>query len=95
MGWEILKSGASAFLKCSDEVARRGMKVLGNPLAGDPSIISGESGAVTLGAVFEIMTDKDNRKIRKDIDLNSDARVLLFSTEGDTDPYVYRDIVWT
>lgn len=94
MGWEILKSGASAFLMCADEVARRGMKVLGNPLAGDPGIISGESGAVTLGALFEIMTDKHNQKIRTDLELNSDSSVLLFSTEGDTDPEVYRDIVW-
>jgi hypothetical protein len=46
-------------------------------------IISGESGAVTLGALFEIMSDKHNRKTRKDISLNSGSRVLLFSTEGD------------
>jgi hypothetical protein len=39
-------------------------------------------------------TDKENRKMRKDLDLNSGSRVLLFSTEGDTDPDVYRDIVW-
>ena len=45
-------------------------------------------------ALFEIMTDKDNQKIRTDLDLNSDSSVLLFSTEGDTDPEVYRDIVW-
>lgn len=95
MGWEILKSGASAFLMCADQVARRGMKVLGNPLAGDPCIVSGESGAVTLGALFEVMTDKANRKTRKDLDLTSDSSVLLFSTEGDTDPEVYRDLVWT
>ena len=94
MGWEILKSGAGAFLMCADQVARRGMKVLGNPLAGDPSIISGESGAVTLGALFEIMTDTGHRNMRNALGLNSDSRVLLFSTEGDTDPDVYRDIVW-
>jgi len=93
-GWEILKTGANAFLMCADGIARRGMKVLGNPLAADPCIISGESGAVTLGALFEIMTDTDNRKIRKDLGLNSDSSVLLFSTEGNTDPDVYRDIVW-
>jgi diaminopropionate ammonia-lyase len=93
-GWEILKSGARAFLMCADQVARRGMKVLGNPLEGDPGIISGESGAVTLGALFEIMTDTGHRNMRKTLGLNSDSRVLLFSTEGDTDPDVYRDIVW-
>jgi diaminopropionate ammonia-lyase len=94
MGWEILKSGAHAFLMCADEIARRGMRVLGNPLAGDPRIISRESGAVTLGALFEIMTDNAFEKVRKDLDLNRDARVLLVSTEGDTDPDVYRGIVW-
>jgi len=93
-GWEILKTFANAFLMCADGIARRGMKVLGNPLAADPCIVSGESGAVTLGALFEIMTDTDNRKIRKDLGLDSDSSVLLFSTEGDTDPDVYRDIVW-
>ncbi len=74
----------------------KAFKVLGASyaMAKDPCIISGESGAVTLGALFEIMTDKENIKIRKDIGLNSDSRVLLFSTEGDTDPDVYRDIVW-
>jgi diaminopropionate ammonia-lyase len=94
MGWEILKSGAHAFLMCADEIARKGMKVLGNPLATDQPVISGESGAVTLGALFEIMTARQNMKIRKDICLNSDSSVLLFSTEGDTDPDLYRDIVW-
>jgi diaminopropionate ammonia-lyase len=70
------------------------MKVLGNPLGDDPRIISGESGAVTLGALFEIMTDNAFEKMRQDLDLNRDARVLLLSTEGDTDPEVYRGIVW-
>jgi diaminopropionate ammonia-lyase len=94
MGLEILKSGAHAVLMCADEIARKGMKVLGNPLGDDPRIISGESGAVTLGALFEIMTDNAFEKMRQDLDLNRDARVLLLSTEGDTDPEVYRGIVW-
>ncbi len=94
IGWDILQSAASAFLMCSDEVARRGMKVLGNPLAGDQRIISGESGAVTLGALFEILSNKDLYKIKEELDLNGDSRVLLFSTEGDTDAELYREIVW-
>lgn len=94
IGWDILKSATSAFLMCSDNVARRGMKVLGNPLVGDQRIISGESGSVTLGALFEIMSNKDFYKIKEDLNLTNESRVLLFSTEGDTDPEVYRDIVW-
>ena len=93
--WEILNSAASAFIACDDDVARRGMKVLGNPLTDDQSIISGESGSVTLGVLFEIMSNKVFGKIKDDLNLNADSTVLLFSTEGDTDPDVYRDIVWS
>ncbi len=94
MGWGILKSATSAFLMCSDDVARRGMKVLGNPLKLDQRIISGESGAVTLGALFEILSNKHYHTIKNDLSLGSDSKVLLFSIEGDTDPEMYRDIVW-
>jgi len=93
MGWNILKQTANAFLTCSDEVARRGMRVLGRPMKGDQRIISGESGAVPLGAVFEVLSNKLFQRIKEDLTLNSDSIVLLFSTEGDTDPEVYQDIV--
>jgi len=67
---------------------------LGNPLRGDPGLISGESGAVTLGAVFEIMTDECLQKVRHDLNLSGDSIILLISTEGDTDPDFYRKVVW-
>jgi len=95
IGWEVLKSTTSAFLICSDDVARRGMKVLGNPLNGDQRLVSGESGSVTLGALFEILSNKYFYKIKESLNLSTDSRVLLFSTEGDTDPDVYREIVWS
>lgn len=94
IGWTVLRAGTDAFIKCSDDVAFRGMKVLGNPLQGDQRMISGESGAVTLGTLFEIMTKSHYKKIRKALDLNHESKVLLFSTEGDTDPNFYREIVW-
>jgi diaminopropionate ammonia-lyase len=95
LGLKILKSTSLAFLKCSDDVARRGMKVLGNPLAGDQAIISGESGAVTLGAVYELLTNKQLTEIRDNLKLSNDSTVLLISTEGDTDPDFYRKTVWS
>ncbi len=93
--WEILKSAASAFIICSDDIARRGMRVLGNPLGADQRIVSGESGSVTLGALFEILSNKDFYKIKEELNLNADSTVLLFSTEGDTDSDIYQDILWT
>ena len=93
-GWEILRATSSAFLNCSDNIARKGMRVLGNPLRGDQPVISGESGAVTLGALFEVLSNKDYCKITSDLDLKNDSNVLLFSTEGDTDQEMYREVVW-
>ena len=34
------------------------------------------------------------KELREKLELNEDSKVLLFSTEGDTDPEKYREIVW-
>ena len=94
VAWEILRDFGDVFIACPDLVAARGMRVLANPLPGDRRIISGESGAVTLGLVYEIMTDPTNRQLREHLDLTGSSRILLFSTEGDTDPQMYRKVVW-
>jgi diaminopropionate ammonia-lyase len=95
LAWEILKTGATAFVQCADAVACRGMRVLGNPLKGDPAIVSGESGAVTLGLVYEILSDGKHRDIQEALELDTESVVLLLSTEGDTDPDIYRQVVWS
>ncbi|GEM_PF-161860 len=91
--WEILKNKATCFLSVSDEIAVSGMRKLGKPEKGDPVIISGESGAVTLGAVAEIAGNDDYALLRKHLGLNSDSRVLVISTEGDTDRKNYEKIM--
>lgn len=94
IGWEILKNYSSAFVSCPDWTAANGMRILGNPLKDDTRVISGESGAVTTGLLYEVMTNPDYEKLKEYLNLNKDSRVLLFSTEGDTDPEMYRKIVW-
>jgi diaminopropionate ammonia-lyase len=94
LAWPILRDYASAFVACADPVAARGMRVLGNPLRGDPQVISGESGAITLGLLTRLMEDPKLAPVRTALGLGADSRVLLFSTEGDTDPVRYREIVW-
>ena len=63
-------------------------------MGGDPQIISGESGAVTLGVVTEIMLNQRLNGLKETLQLNSDSVVLIISTEGDTDRDHYRKIVW-
>ena len=70
------------------------MRILGNPLPGDPHIISGESGAVTTGLLSILMQSPVYQSAKEELGLDENARVLVISTEGDTDPERYRDIVW-
>ncbi|AVK50937.1 diaminopropionate ammonia-lyase [Clostridium sp. MF28] len=94
IGFTILKNYSKAFISCPDWVAAKGMRILGNPLKGDTGVISGESGAVTAGALYEIMTNDEYKDLKEDLELGENSKVLLFSTEGDTDPEKYREIVW-
>lgn len=63
-------------------------------MKGDPQVVSGESGAVGMGVLDVIMTDPAYTELKQKLGLNAQSRVLLFSTEGDTDPENYRKIVW-
>ena len=94
LGWDILRNHVKVFVSCPDWVAARGMRVLGAPLSGDPRVISGESGAVGAGLIDTIMTDESYAGLREAIGLDETSSVLLFSTEGDTDPVNYRKVVW-
>ena len=93
-GFEVLKNYSKVFVSAPNYVAANGMRVLGNPLNGDNKVVSGESGAVTLGLVYELMTNPEYKDLKESIGLDENSKVLLFSTEGDTDPEKYREIVW-
>ncbi|WP_073183856.1 diaminopropionate ammonia-lyase [Anaerosphaera aminiphila] len=94
IGWPILNSYASYFLSVDEIYASHGMRLLGNPKKDDKRVISGESGAVTSGVVSKLMTDSELADIKNEIGLDENSVVLVFSTEGDTDKKMYRDIVW-
>jgi diaminopropionate ammonia-lyase len=94
VGWDILKCCTDTFISVPDWVTARGMCVLGNPLKGDSRVISGESGAVTAGLLATIAVGDEYKKLREALKLDKNSKVLVFSTEGDTDPEVYRKIVW-
>ena len=94
LAWEILKDCADHFIAFPDWAAAKGMRILGNPMPGDPRVISGESGASAFGAMAAILTEPELTHIKQALGLDENSRVLLISTEGDTDPELYRRIVW-
>jgi diaminopropionate ammonia-lyase len=58
-------------------------------LYADQGIVSGESGAATMGALLAL-TDGPNRT---ELGLDDNAEVLLIITEGATDPHNYERII--
>ena len=94
ISWDILRNHVDAFVSCPDWVSAKGMRMLAAPVKGDPAVTSGESGAVGMGLISTLMRDKDYRELKEALGLDQNSRVLMFSTEGDTDPEKYRKIVW-
>ena len=94
ISWDILKNHSSYFTTIEDNDAARGMRVLGAPLRGDPRVISGESGASAMGFLMQLLTGDEMAELRKLAGIGKDSHILLFSTEGDTDPGNYRNVVW-
>ena len=79
ISWDILKNHVKVFIAA--------------PVKGDAPITSGESGAAPFGALAAMMTMDEYKDLRNDIGLDENSKVLLFSTEGDTDPDRYKNIV--
>ncbi len=92
MAWEIVK-GAGAFCSIGEAVAATGMRALEAPCAGDGKIISGESGAAGLGTLTVLCTVPALEPVRRAMGLGVNSRCLCISTEGDTDPGTYQQIV--
>lgn len=94
IGYKVLFQLASAFISAPDWVAANGMRIMGNPIKGDASIVSGESGAVCVGVVEAVLREPKYKEIKEALEINNQSKILTFSTEGDTDQQVYREIMW-
>lgn len=94
ISWDILKNHVDVFVSCPDDIAALGMRMLAAPIKGDPQVTAGESGAPPFGVLATIMKDDNFKELREYLNLNEDSEVLLFSTEGDTDPDRYKSIIW-
>jgi diaminopropionate ammonia-lyase len=90
LAWEILGSGTNAAIAVPDSYALAAVRAFAAPAAGDPAIVSGETGAAGLAA---LLAAHDDPTIRSALALDAHSRVLLLGSEGDTDAAIYREIV--
>lgn len=90
--WPILRDLASFYFSCPDTVTELGMRLLARPASGDSPIVSGESGAVPVG-LAAVLAGEEAKPLRHALHMGKDTVLLLFSTEGDTDPVHYAEII--
>ncbi len=90
LAWVILKPGADAAMKLPDEAAAAAMQLLADGEYGDAPLVAGESGVAGLAGFLAAVMDQD---ARQSLALDETSRVLLFGTEGATDPETYTEIV--
>jgi len=90
LAWQVLASGANAFCTIPEAAAVETMRLLASPQPSDPSIVAGESAVAGLAALLLMA---QNSVARTTLGLTSDSRVLLFGSEGDTDPALYQQLV--
>lgn len=90
LAWEILDEGADFFITIDDNAAIDVMRLLANGVRGDPPLVAGESAVAGLAGALAAAADPAAAQAIK---LNAESRVLVFGTEGDTDPQRYRELV--
>lgn len=84
VAWDILRDYGSYALECGDNAAKLGMRTLRRF-----GIVSGESGASGIGAFLELARSPEQKA---KLGIGPDAKILFFSTEGNTDPESYEAI---
>ncbi len=90
LAWEILDEGADAFVTVTDAAAGEMMRLLARGVDGDPPLVAGESAVAGLCAAAAALA---RPAARESLGLGPQARVLVFGSEGDTDPLLYRELV--
>ena len=85
LAWQELARASDAFMAVPDEAAVECMRLLARL-----GIVAGESAVAGLAALLLAAADPAARAA---LNLGHDSRVLLFSTEGATDPALYKSLV--
>lgn len=90
VAWEVLDEASDAFMTLPDHAAEATMRVLAEGRGGDRPLVAGESGVAGLAAAIAASQVQD---LRTRLALDRNSRVLVFGTEGATDPELYETIV--
>lgn len=89
LAWPVVRTAIDHFMSLPDTASFAAMRLLADPCAGDPPIVAGDSGAVGLAGLWGAL---GNPEIAARLALTPESRVVVFNSEGDTDPELYRTV---
>jgi diaminopropionate ammonia-lyase len=87
VAWPTVSRGIDLLVAVEDEPAHEAIR-----LAADSGVVSGETGAAGLGGLLEILRS-GGAELRRTLGIGGETRVLLFNSEGATDPAAYRRVM--
>ncbi len=90
LGWQILSRGCNDFLTITDDLVAPVMCALADGVGGDAPLVAGESAIAGLAG---LIAARRNVELSAALGLDENSRVLVFGTEGATDPTIYRELV--
>lgn len=91
LAWPLIQKGASHVVTIPDTGVGTMVRWLANPSDGErPSVIGGECSASGLIALLAIQQDS---ALAHGMSIDSDARILVIGTEGNTDAGLYDNII--
>lgn len=90
LAWEILESGADDFLTLPEPMVPMSMRMLARGEQGDPAVEAGESAVAGVAALVALSADGEARDA---LGITTESSVLVFGTEGATDPELYEQLI--
>lgn len=90
LAWEILDEVADDFLIIPDSAAVAVMKLLADGVGGDKAFVAGESAVAGLAGA---LASEEVPDIAAKLGLGPNSKVLIFGSEGATDPETYTQLV--
>lgn len=90
LAWEILATGADDFTTLPERYVAPTMRLLASGVGSDTAVEAGESAVAGIGLVDAIRDDEDARAV---LGIDEDSFVLVFGTEGATDPELYEKLI--